>query len=139
MTPYEQTHPNAPREESDKITAVRTSSLVCLLAGLWLFISPWAFYGMSDRRSAWNAWIVGILIFAIAGVRIVRPVYSAAFSWANVVLGLWVFFSPWIYGFSSNRTWLVNSLCVGLTVFAMSLASNRVRKMIPASDSDLEA
>lgn len=37
------------------------------LAGLWLFISPWAlgFYGMAMSQS-WNQWIAGAIVFVLA-------------------------------------------------------------------------
>ena len=135
MTRYEETHPNAPRNTSDKITAMRTASLVSMLAGFWLFVSPWAFYGLSDQRNAWNAWIVGFLIFAVSGLRVARPMYSIPFGWANVVLGLWVLISPWVYGFASDRARMINNLSVGAFVVVMALASMRVPKMNPPPDS----
>jgi len=137
MTPYQETHPNAPPESSDKITAMRVASLVSMCAGFWLFVSPWAFYGLSDVRAAWNCWIVGFLIFAIAGIRVARPVYSVPFGWANVLLGVWVFISPWVFGFSGDGKWLTNSVCTGAIVIAMSIASMRVPKMTPPPDSDI--
>jgi hypothetical protein len=42
----------------------------------------------------------------------------------NLVLGIWVFFSPWIYGYASVNTGrFINSLCVGVIVFVFALAS----------------
>ena len=39
------------------------------------------------------------------------------------MLGIWAFFSPWIYGyvFSSGR--FINSLCVGVIVFVLSIVA----------------
>jgi hypothetical protein len=35
----------------------------------------------------------------------------------NCLLGIWVFVSPWTLGYSADSGRLVNSLCVGATVF----------------------
>lgn len=132
MTEYELTHPRAPRDISDKITATRVASLVCLIAGLWLFVSPWAYYGESNDANAWNSWAVGTLMFLCASARIVCPVYSMGVSWANMLLGIWVFFSPWIYGYAASTGRLINSLCVGVIVAAFSIVSAKVAKQITA-------
>lgn len=38
-----------------------------VIAGIWLFIAPWVlgFYDF-DRASAWNQWIVGVIVFLLA-------------------------------------------------------------------------
>jgi len=56
-------------------------------------------------------------------IRVARPAYSVGFSWGNTVLGIWAFFSPWIYGyvFSSGR--FINSLCVGVIIFVLSIVA----------------
>jgi hypothetical protein len=57
----------------------------------------------------------------------VRPAYSTILSWCNMVLGIWTFFSPWIYGYAStNGGRFINSLCVGVIVFVFSILSARI-------------
>lgn len=106
-----------------KIGGIRALSVICLLAGIWLFVSPWV-YGAYTTGNAWNSWIVGAAIFLLACVRVSRPAYSTGISWVNLVLGIWVFFSPWIYGYTAvNAGRFINSLCVGVIVFVFALAS----------------
>ena len=100
----------------------RAASTICLLAGIWFFVSPWV-YGAAGSPNAWNSWIVGAVIFIVGAIRLSRPVYSAGLSWLNTVLGIWVFFSPWIYGYVGNTERLINSLCVGVIVFVLSVVS----------------
>jgi hypothetical protein len=40
-----------------KIGGIRAASVICLLAGIWLFVSPWV-YGAYTSGNAWNSWIV---------------------------------------------------------------------------------
>ncbi len=112
MTPQEPinttTGMNAPASNVDmnntgaKLGGIRAASVICLLAGIWLFVSPWV-YGAYTSGNAWNSWIVGAAIFLLACVRVARPAYSTAISWVNLVLGIWVFFSPWIYGYAGGQ------------------------------------
>lgn len=100
----------------------RGASTICLLAGIWFFVSPWV-YGAAGSATAWNSWIVGAILFIVGAVRLSRPLYTSGLSWLNTLLGIWVFFSPWIYGYVGNTGRFINSLCVGVIVFAVSIVS----------------
>jgi SPW repeat len=110
-------------EERDTAIAARTASMMIFVAALWFFVSPWAYYGVSDQQSAWNCWIVGMLMLAVSTARAWYPLYSAGLSWVNAVLAVWVLVSPWIYGYSGATAPLINSLCVGSVVLALSIAA----------------
>ncbi len=97
----------------------QAASIICLLAGIWFFVSPWV-YGAAGSGNAWNSWIVGAAVFLIGATRAGRPLYSAGLSWLNMLLGIWVFFSPWIFGYVAHSDRLVNSLCVGVIVFVLA-------------------
>jgi site-specific recombinase len=103
--------------------SVKAASGLALLAGAWLFVSPWV-YGAYTNPTAWNSWIVGALIFLFGIVRVSRPAVSL-FSWFNMILGIWTFCSPWIFGYSDHTGRFINSLCVGFVVFVLSIASAR--------------
>ena len=77
----------------NKLAGARTASTICLLAGIWFFVSPWV-YGAPLTGNAWNSWIVGALMILFGAIRVARPAYSVGFSWGNTVLGIWAFFSP---------------------------------------------
>jgi SPW repeat-containing protein len=104
----------------------RGASKIALLAGLWLFISPWI-YGAYGNSDAWNGWIVGALIVFLALIRLNRPT-AIGLSWINSILGIWTFISPWIYGFTVTGR-LINSLFVGFIVFCASLVSANSERM----------
>ncbi|HKD09466.1 MAG TPA: SPW repeat protein [Bryobacteraceae bacterium] len=95
------------------------ASLLALLAGIWLFVSPWV-YGAYGQFDAWNSWIIGALIFIFALMRINRPA-ATNLSWFNAILGVWTFISPWVYRYTGNPGRLVNSLCVGFIVFCVAI------------------
>lgn len=81
----------------------KAASTICLLAGVWLFVSPWV-YGAYTNANAWNNWIVGGFMILFGIVRIARPAYSTVLGWCNMILGIWTFFSPWIYGYAGTNT-----------------------------------
>ncbi len=124
MTPNEQfnTTPIKANEPKSAMGAIQGVSTICLLAGIWLFISPWV-YGFAGAGNALNCWIVGGLIILCGIIRLARPAYSTVLSWCNMILGIWAFFSPWIYGYTGNQGRFINSLCVGVIVFVFAIAS----------------
>ncbi|HXR74923.1 MAG TPA: SPW repeat protein [Bryobacteraceae bacterium] len=120
------------QENGNKLAGARAASTICLLAGIWFFVSPWV-YGAPLTGNAWNSWIVGALMFIFGCARVARPAYSTGLSWANMVLGIWAFFSPWIYGYVFNSGRFINSLCVGVIVFVLSIAAATMsrRTLVP--------
>jgi hypothetical protein len=104
------------------VTGAKAASIIVLLAGIWFFVSPWV-YGAYTTANAWNSWIVGAVIFILGCTRAARPTFNAGLSWLNALLGVWAFFSPWIYGYEGNEGRFINSLCVGVIVFVFAIAS----------------
>lgn len=136
MTPQQQfneatsrVEANVPPNLNTRLGGIRAASAICLLAGIWFFVSPWV-YGAAGSGNAFNSWIVGAAMFLIGCLRISRPAYSTGFSWVNVVLGIWAFCSPWIYGYTANTGRFINSLCVGVIVFICALSSGIVSTRI---------
>ncbi len=118
--PFRTTRP----EQEDIGIAARTTSLGVAVAALWFFVSPWA-YGFSLHASAWNAWVVGAVMLVFACLRVLAPSHTSGFSRVNTVLAVWVFLSPWIYGYASHGPRLTNSLSVGVFIFALSIVSTK--------------
>lgn len=126
MTPRENIN-NYPQmaNHSPSLGTAKASSVICLLAGIWFFVSPWVYAGATDAN-AWNNWIVGFFIILMSCFRVARPAYSTNLGWANLALGVWAFFSPWIYGYTGETGKFINSMCVGFVVFVLSIISARV-------------
>lgn len=103
---------------SREISAVKTSAVINLLAGIWLFISPWA-YKAYTPHSAWNSWIVGALIVIFGAIRVSKPLSTAGLSLIHLILGIWTFASPWIYSYTSATGRFVNNLIIGVIVLVL--------------------
>lgn len=78
-------------------------------AGVWLFVSPWVldFTGAEignpagiaiAMTAAWNAWVLGAAVFLLSVAATHRP--QSRPEWVNMLLGVWIFVSPWVLGFS---------------------------------------
>ena len=109
-----------PATEQNKQTGMRAATVISLLAGIWLFVSPWV-YSVSGSPNAWNNWIVGAVIVILSAIRLSSD--AAGVSWINCLLGIWTFLSPWIYGYSAEQGRFINSLCLGVIVFVTAFAS----------------
>lgn len=108
-----------PENNSVSTAALRTTTGITFLAGVWLFISPWV-YGVYIEQNAWNGWIVGAIIAIFALIRFSNPESAQGLSYLNMLLGAWTFASPWIYRYTGDTARMVNSLCVGVIVFALA-------------------
>ena len=110
---------------------MRISSVIALLAGIWLFVSPWVYRAYMDEN-AWNSWIVGAVIVILAAIRLGQPAGTVALSWINCLLGIWAFVSPWAYGYTHDTGRFINSLCVGVIVFLAAIG-NAARTQHPSN------
>jgi high-affinity Fe2+/Pb2+ permease len=101
--------------------SIKMASGLTLLVALWFFVSPWV-YGAYHMANAWNSWIIGGVLALVAAICLGSSSRNAAnLSWLNVVLSVWVFFSPWIFGYTAATGRFINSLCVGVVAFALSM------------------
>lgn len=99
-----------------------------LILGLWYIVSAWVYGSASSTAAAmWNSVVVGILIALFAAIRLNAREPRPTARWLDLLLGVWAFFSPWIYGFVPNEGRFINSLCVGIIVFALSISSSGSR------------
>ena len=103
------------------------ASLIALLAGLWLFLSPWI-YSAYGNSNAWSSWIAGALIFVFSLARMYRPA-ATGLSWLVAILGVWTFISPWICSHDEHPGHVVNTLCMGFIVFCAAIAAANSDRM----------
>lgn len=122
MTPEQQIHrPERLPDSGPTFVAARTASTICLILGCWYFVSPWV-YGALPAAS-WNCWIAGAFIIFFSAFRVGKTAYSTGLSWLVMIAGAWVAGSPWIYGYTGDTEFFLNSLILGLLVFLFSIYS----------------
>ena len=96
-------------------------SVVVAIAGVWLASAPFVLdYSGTGRgySGRWNDLVVGVVMIAVAMVRVVTPRGTGPLSMINVGLGVWLIASPFVLGHSEAgatlATW--NDIVVGLIV-----------------------
>jgi hypothetical protein len=112
----------------------RAQDWAILILGIWLFISPWAleFAAANTQdaangplaevtRAAWNAWILGAIVFLVGASAIGRM--EAWQEYISMVLGAWIFIAPWVLGFSPLERASWDHWIVGALIFLIALWS----------------
>jgi hypothetical protein len=90
-----------------------------LALAVWLFISPWIIAAPAAGTWAWNAWVIGVLV-AISSIIALSQVAQWE-EWVNLVLGVWLFLSPWILGFTGIASAAEDAFIVGALVVIISI------------------
>jgi|SRR5580698_9179770 hypothetical protein len=98
------------------ISTVKMAAIINIVLGLWFLVSTWVFH-IQMLPNAWNNWIAGFLVVLFGAVRLMDPLTGESFSFLNLLIGAWIFGSPWIYDYAGNSARAMNSLCVGALVF----------------------
>ena len=99
---------------------IKWASGLNALAGLWLIVSPFVLSYSNLQNAMWNDIVLGVVIGAIALFRFSGAYTQAWLSWVNLVLGAWVFISPFVLGFTSNQVALWDNLIFGAVVFVLA-------------------
>lgn len=100
-------------------TTTKGLSGINTLLGIWLFLSPFIFAGVT-MAGAWNLYIVGAAIAVIAAFNWVRTTQGreivAGAAGVVAVLGLWTAISPFLFAYGVAMAW--NVVIVGMLVLA---------------------
>ena len=72
------------------------------------------------QAAAWNAWILGVIVFLVAISAISRMDFWQEY--VNIVLSIWIFIAPWVLGFAmlSRAAW--DHWVVGVLIFLFSIS-----------------
>lgn len=89
-----------------------------LVLGAGLILAPWYFGFRSEDIAAWNAWITGATILALAALTLMRTREGEVY--AIGAAGLWSCAAPWALGFQDAAAWAHVGLGVALLVSAGS-------------------
>ena len=92
-----------------------------LLLGLWMMVAPFVL-GFGAYTGAMGAFIgFGVAIALFSTLALTRPE-----NWEegiNVIVGLCLAVSPWLFNFATDRPLTTNALLVGIAVIALSVGS----------------
>jgi hypothetical protein len=93
-------------------------SAVNFVAGIVLAFSPWFLSYVATTSAAWDAWVAGAVLIAIALAAIY--VHHPSEEWVSMIVGLWSVVSPWVLGFAALSAAVAVHVLAGITVAAIS-------------------
>ena len=103
----------------------RSASTLNVLLGCWLIASPWIFGYTVGPGAFWNSICAGFLIAVLAIWRLSAPRSGTGQSSLNLLLGLWMIASPWVYGYWGNASAAWDNIALGIVVAALAAWSSR--------------
>lgn len=98
--------------------SARDPSWINLVLGAWVLLSPWVLGFTELNRPTWNAIVTGVGIAVIAAAAV--GARSPSMAWANVLLGAWLFVSPWVLDYTAVETAARNAWIVGAVVVLLA-------------------
>lgn len=103
---------------------IRCTSGANIVMGFWLIAAPWI-YGYVDGGGpgTWNNLIAGAMLSVFAYLRYRAPDSASTLSWINLLLGIWVALSPWMYGYTGDLARTFNNVTLGILIAAFALWS----------------
>lgn len=94
---------------------------VNLILGAALFVAPWVLGFAGEQAPAFNAYIVGAVIVALALAALFA--FQVWEEWVSAALGAWLIISPWVLGFSGHTEALYSHVLVGIATIVLALWS----------------
>jgi uncharacterized membrane protein len=101
-----------------------------VVLGVVLFITPFIFGATGNTAAAWTAYVGGVLLVIVGLFDLGYPDNQAG-EWAEGVVGVLVFISPWVLGFSAMTmmawsAWIIGVLSVALTASVLFAGQQRM-------------
>ena len=90
--------------------------IVNLFLGTILFFSPWLF-SLSLGTPRQTAAIAGLLIAVLSIAALTA--FAVWEEWLNLIVGLWLIASPWLFGFQDSDAMMVD-VVIGAVVAALA-------------------
>ena len=110
---------------------------ICILASLWLCISPFALHLKLDSVVISDTDIVGFFIGALSIIAIVT--HHVWEEWTKVILGVWLLASPWFLGIGHQIIAAEDIVTVSIVVLILSLWSLVTRSLSESTISQPSA
>lgn len=112
-----------------KAWSPRWQDWVNVVLGIWLCIAPWLLAKSSGVSTIGanlmvEAWGVGLIIVVMSICGLARP-STAAPEWINMLVGLWLFVSPWALSISATMPSIsTDDWIVGVLVFVLAWSAS---------------
>ena len=103
---------------------VKWASGLNIIAGLWVLVSPWVLhYATTNPSLRTDDVVVGIIVAILAAIRAFGDPRAAWLSWINLLLGIWLFISAFIWSTPAAGAPFWNNIIMGVIVFVLGALS----------------
>jgi hypothetical protein len=99
---------------------VRWQDWIDVLLGGWLIVSPWQLGYALNEAATTNAYGLGTVLIVFNLISVCRLVDEGQEIF-NIVLGIWLLCSPYVFGFAVDRTPTVNALVGGALIITLAV------------------
>lgn len=90
-------------------------SWINIVLAIWVIISPFVLAFSQSPKALWNNVATGIAIGVLAIIRTSLR-QQPGWSWANVILGIWLIISPLVLTFVVHGNALWNNIILGIII-----------------------
>jgi hypothetical protein len=94
------------------------NSWVNILLGIWVIVSPFVLASHSSK-AIWNNVIAGALVGILSIIR--WSIHQRGWSWLNLILGIWLVISPFVFFLGGAAMW--NNVILGFIIAAFALTN----------------
>lgn len=121
---------------------VRAASVLDILSGLWLAVSPFVIdYGLLDYSISSNDHVMGMIIVGLGIIRLFPRAFNmTGVSWYTGIIALWVTVSPWVLGYAREGAPATNNFFTGVFVLMLAVwsywATDTYQKLKTAADKE---
>lgn len=106
---------------TSSIRRLAISSALLMLLGLWLIASPYILDFAWHPEAWWNAVIIGLSLFILALLRFSAPRRFKGLHWTAVVVGGWIFISPFVADYIALSAAFYNAMICGALILLIAL------------------
>jgi len=117
ISTHEQIDTNEERAEVSECRKLG-SSWVNIVLGIWVIISPFIL-DVHSSSALWSNVVAGALVGILALLR--WSLHQPGWSWLNLILGIWLVISPFVFFLSGAAMW--NNVILGIIVAAFALTN----------------
>ncbi|MBB3593345.1 uncharacterized membrane protein HdeD (DUF308 family) [Rhizobium sp. BK529] len=101
------------------------------IIAVWLIASPWALGSFSPDSvplgtDAWNVLICGIAVAILSAAALAS--YRLWEEWVNLLIGIWLIVSPWIFHDAAKPLFVWNALICGIFLVVLGISVLRSTK-----------
>lgn len=111
--------------ENMRFISTKTHGMLDYTSGILLILAPWIFNFDTGRAEQWIPIVIGLLVIGMSlftdyELGVVKKISMASHLSMDIVIGIFLALSPWLFGFSEVVYWphlLLGILSVGAGLF----------------------